>query len=73
MALGKRITDRVLNPGEVAALLNIKVGTLYSHLSRGNDLPPSFKVGSQSRWRESEVWRWIGRREKIRKQKNFED
>jgi len=65
--------DRILNPKEVAEILNIKLSTLYSHLSRGTDLPPYFKVGSQTRWRESKVWEWIEQREKERKRRNFEE
>jgi len=68
----ERMSDRILNQKEVAELLNIKLSTLYSHLSRGTDLPPFFKVGSQTRWRESVVWNWIETRERERKKKNFE-
>jgi len=69
----KRECDRILNPGQVAEILNIKLGTLYSHLSRKNDLPPFFRVGSQTRWRESAVWQWIEGRERERKRRSFED
>ena len=65
--------DRILNPQEVSELLNIKVSTLYSHLSRGTALPPFFKVGSQTRWRESVVWKWIEKKERERRHRNFED
>jgi predicted DNA-binding transcriptional regulator AlpA len=68
------VNDRVLNPEQLAKeFLNIKLGTLYSHISRGTDLPPSFKIGSQTRWRESQVLVWIEKKEKERKQRNFED
>lgn len=67
------VADRILNPSQVAELLNIKVSTLYSHLSRGTCLPKSFKIGSQTRWRESTVWQWIAKREKMRNRKNFSD
>jgi len=65
--------DRILTPQEVAGLLNIKLGTLYSHLSRKTPLPPFFKIGSQTRWRESVVWKWIEQREKERRRRNFDD
>ena len=65
--------DRILNPTQVAELLGIKLGTLYSHLSRGNDLPAFFKIGSQARWRESTVWKWIEKKEASQRRKNFED
>jgi predicted DNA-binding transcriptional regulator AlpA len=64
--------ERILNQAQLASLLNIKVGTLYSHLSRGIDLPPFFKVNSQTRWRESVVWKWIEQKEMERKRRNFE-
>jgi len=66
------LRERVLNPEELSDLLHIKVGTLYSHLSRDNPLPPSFKVGSQTRWRESVVWKWIEAKEEEQKRRNFE-
>jgi predicted DNA-binding transcriptional regulator AlpA len=66
------MNDRILNPKELAETLHIKTGTLYSHMSRGTDLPPSFRVGSQTRWRESQVLTWIEKKEKERKRRNFE-
>ena len=65
--------ERILNPKELSDTLHIKIGTLYSHLSRGTDLPPYFKVGSQTRWRESLVWKWIEAKEKERRKRNFEE
>jgi predicted DNA-binding transcriptional regulator AlpA len=67
------MADRVLGPEELSQILNIKRGTLYSHLSRGTPLPPSFRIGSQTRWRESVVWSWIERREKEQRKRSFED
>lgn len=67
------VVDRILDQAQLASLLNIKIGTLYSHLSRGDDLPPFFKVGSQTRWRESVIWQWIEAKEMQKKRKNFED
>ena len=67
------MVDKILNPKELAELLHLKVATLYSHLSRGTNLPPSFRVGSQTRWRESLVWRWIEEKEKASKRKNFKE
>ena len=64
--------DRTLTPQQVAELLNIKLSTLYSHLSRKTPLPPFFKIGSQTRWRESVVWEWIEAKEKAQRKRNFE-
>jgi len=68
----QRIIDKILNPKEVAEILNIKLGTLYSHLSRGTELPPFFRVGSQTRWRLSDVETWIENKIKEKKKRNFE-
>ncbi len=65
--------DRILTPKDLSELLGVKVGTLYSHLSRGTPLPQSFRVGSATRWRESVVWKWIEEKEKATKRKNFEE
>jgi len=65
--------DRILDDPQLAGLLQIKLPTLFSHVSRGNDLPPFFLVGSQRRWRESQVWEWIEQREKGRRKRNFNE
>lgn len=70
--MAQRILDRILNPKEVSEILNIKLSTLYSHLCRGTELPPYFKVGSQTRWRERDVQEWIERKIKEQKKRNFE-
>ena len=68
------MSDRTLTPQELAseAFLNVKVSTLYSHMSRGDDLPPSFKIGSQTRWRESDVLKWIEQKKTKKARANFE-
>ena len=65
--------DRLLNPKQLAEVLNVKPGTVYSWLSRGVDLPPSIKIGGSTRWREKAVEQWISKREKERKRSNFEN
>lgn len=67
------MNDKILNPAQVAELLNIKLSTLYSHLSRKTPLPKYFKIGSQTRWRESVVWKWIEIKEKEKAKRNFEE
>jgi excisionase family DNA binding protein len=64
--------DRLLNPRQLAEVLNVRPGTIYSWLSRGIDLPPSVKIGGSTRWREATVKEWIERKEKERKKRNFE-
>lgn len=65
--------DQLLTVKEVAGILNIKIGTLYSHLSRGTPLPPFIRIGSQTRWREEVIKKWIEAREKERRRKHFEE
>lgn len=68
------MNNRTLTPQELAnEFLNIKLSTLYSHLSRKVDLPEFFRVGSQTRWRESKVLEWIDKKEKERRKRNFEE
>jgi predicted DNA-binding transcriptional regulator AlpA len=64
--------ERMLNPSQLAEILGVRPGTIYSWLSRGVDIPPCIKVGSVTRWREKAVQSWIEAREKERKRSNFE-
>ena len=64
--------ERLLNPKQLADMLNVKPGTVYSWLSRGVDLPPFVKIGGSTRWREKTVMDWITARERERKRRNFE-
>ena len=68
-----RETDQLLNPKQLAEILNVRPGTLYSWLSRRVDLPPFIKIGSVTRWREKVVIQWIEAKEKERRKRNFED
>ena len=65
--------EKLLNPKELASILNVKCGTVYSWLSRGVDLPPSIKISGSTRWQERTVREWIDRREKTQRRKDFED
>ena len=65
--------EKLLNPSELAEILNVRPGTIYSWLSRGVDIPPFVKVGGCTRWREQAVKKWIEVREKERRHRNFED
>ena len=46
--------ERLLCPKDLAQILNVKLGTVYSWLSRGVDLPPYVKIQGSTRWREKE-------------------
>jgi len=64
--------EKLLSPKELATLLDVKPGTIFSWLSRGVDLPPFVKIGGTTRWREKAVMDWITVKEKERKHRNFE-
>jgi predicted DNA-binding transcriptional regulator AlpA len=64
--------EKLLNPQQLADILGVRPGTIYSWLSRKVDIPPCVKVGSVTRWREKTVLSWIEAKEKERKRKNFE-
>lgn len=65
--------EKLLTPNELASILNVKPGTVYSWLSRGVDLPPSIKIAGSTRWRPEAVTKWIEVKEKEKKRKNLED
>lgn len=62
-----------IGPRELAQILGVKPGTVFSWLSRGVDLPPYVKISGTTRWREEAVKRWIEKKEHERKRRNFED
>lgn len=62
----------LLGPRELAHILGVKPGTVFSWLSRGVDLPPHVKIEGTTRWRPEVVARWIETKEKERKRKNFD-
>ena len=63
--------DPLLSPKDLASILNVRVGTVYSWLSRGVELPSSIRVGGSTRWREEVVRDWILEKEKEERQRNF--
>jgi predicted DNA-binding transcriptional regulator AlpA len=56
--------DKLLNPKQLAEILNVKPGTVFSWLSRGVPLPPSIKIAGSTRWRQEAVLKWIEEKEK---------
>ncbi len=68
----RKMMERLLSPRQLADVLNVKPGTVYSWLSRGVDLPAFVKIGGSTRWREAVVKEWIERNERERKRRNFE-
>jgi phage terminase Nu1 subunit (DNA packaging protein) len=65
------IMERLLNPHQLAEILDVKVGTVYSWLSRGVDVP-HVKIAGTVRFREKAVIDWIMEKERERKRRNFE-
>jgi len=63
--------ERLLNPYQLAEILAVKPGTIYSWLSRGVDIP-HVKVGGTVRFREKAVEDWLMDKERARKKRNFE-
>ena len=64
--------DKLLNPKQLAEILNVRVGTIYSWLSRGVEIPPSIKIAGSTRWRERSILQWLEQKEKERRRRNFE-
>lgn len=63
--------EKLLNSNQLAEILGVKVGTVYSWLSRGVNIP-HIKIEGTVRFRHISIERWILEREKERKRKNFE-
>ncbi len=64
--------DRLLNPLQLAEIIGIKPGTVYSWISRGVPIP-HVKIEGTIRFREKAVEGWLLEKEKERKRRNFED
>jgi excisionase family DNA binding protein len=63
--------ERLLNPTQLAEVLGVRPGTIYSWLSRGVDIP-HVKIAGTVRFREKAVIDWILKKEQERRKRNFE-
>lgn len=63
--------EKLLNPSQLAEILNVRLGTIYSWLSRGVDIP-HVKIAGTVRFREKAVMDWLLEKERERKRRNFE-
>jgi len=63
--------ERLLNPSQLAEVLGVRPGTIYSWLSRGVDIP-HVKIEGTVRFREKAIEAWILEREREKKRNNFE-
>jgi excisionase family DNA binding protein len=64
--------EKLLNPSQLADILNVRPGTVYSWLFRGVDVP-HVKIAGTVRFREEAVMDWLMEKEKERKRRNFEN
>jgi excisionase family DNA binding protein len=63
--------ERLLNPQQLAEFLGVKVGTVYSWISGGVDIP-CVKIAGTVRFREKAVTDWLMEKERERKRRNFD-
>jgi len=63
--------DKLLTVIQLAQILNVQKGTIYSWLSRGVDIP-HVKIAGTVRFREKAIMEWILKKEHEKKRKNFE-
>ena len=63
--------EKFFTPSELANILGIKPGTIYSWLSRGVDIP-HIKIEGTVRFREKAIQDWLMEKERERKRRNFE-
>ncbi len=63
--------EKLLNPQELAEILKVRPGTVYSWISRGVDIP-HVKIAGTVRLREGAVMGWILKKEREKKRKKFE-
>lgn len=63
--------EKLLTPLELASILGIRPGTIYSWLSRGVDVP-HVKIAGTVRFREKAIQEWLLKKEHEKQRKNFE-
>jgi excisionase family DNA binding protein len=63
--------EKLLNPSQLAEILGVSPGTIYSWKSRGVDIP-YVKIGGTVRFREKAVMDWLEEKERKRKRRKFE-
>jgi excisionase family DNA binding protein len=63
--------EKLLTPSQLADIIGIRLGTVYSWLSRGVDIP-HVKIAGTVRFREKAVMDWLLQKERERRRRNFE-
>lgn len=61
LTVSEGTSSDLLTPAELADLLRVKIGTLYSWRTRGLG-PPALKIGGGVRYRKWEVEAWLAAR-----------
>jgi excisionase family DNA binding protein len=62
--------EKLLNPCQLAEILGVRPGTIYSWLSRGVDVP-HVKIAGTVRFREKAVMDWLLKKEQEKKEKGL--
>lgn len=63
--------EKLLTPFQLAEVLGVRPGTVYSWVSRGVGLP-YVKIAGTVRFREKAVMDWLLKNEQERRKRNFE-
>lgn len=63
--------EKLLNPLQLAEILNVRPGTIYSWLSRGVGIP-HVKIAGTVRFREKAIQDWLLKKEQGKKRRDFE-
>lgn len=64
------MVEKLLTPSQLADIIGIRLGTVYSWLSRGVDVP-HVKIGGTIRFREKAIQDWLLKKEQEKKKSNF--
>jgi predicted DNA-binding transcriptional regulator AlpA len=64
--------EKLLNPSQLAEILGVRPGTIYSWLSREVDVP-YVKIAGTIRFREKTIQDWLLKKEQERKRRNVEN
>lgn len=51
--------NALLNAKDLGTQVGMSVSSIYRRRSLGESLPPALKIGSQVRWRQSDVDAWL--------------
>ena len=65
-----REKEIILTPAELAGFLKVKLGTVYSWISRGVQIP-CVRIGGSIRFRETAVLQWLIEKENEGRKRNF--